>query len=287
LALVINSEGDSIGQSYIGNSYEGVYWNASGASTVLGVGDSDYPRALNDIGEIGGFSSSGVDGSGFYATEWTTNGSILWESLDPDSEIAAMNSTGAAVGYDGNNAVYWSPTGVETVLAVGTHRNPDRAIAINDSGNSIGSNSTDTRAYEWSNTGETVDLKKLPGTAPAELRLNAINDRDNVVGAEYSNGQWIAVGWRKTGKPVNLQTILGSSWTDTIATGINDANDICGYGDNNGIYSAFELLWVPKAGSPDGGTYVNADHSNALAASALHTQNDQESSGGGNVVMAT
>jgi hypothetical protein len=51
--------------------------------------------------------------------------------------------------------------------------------------------------------------------------------------------------------------------------GINDSRDISGYGVDNGLQTAFELLWVPKAGTIDGGTYINATNHNALAA-ALH-----------------
>jgi hypothetical protein len=60
LVEALNSAGDSIGQSYIGNGYEGVYWNASGASTVIGSGDNSYPHAINDIGDVGGFTSDGL-----------------------------------------------------------------------------------------------------------------------------------------------------------------------------------------------------------------------------------
>ena len=265
LVEALNSAGDSIGQSYIGNGYEGVYWNASGASTVIGSGDNSYPRAINDIGDVGGFTSDGLGAGHGYATEWF-NDSILWESPDDGSSISAINSIGAAVGVDGNNAVYWSPRGVETVLRVGTHKNPDRAIAINNSGNSIGSNATDTIAYEWSKTGKTVVLRKLPGIA-AEVFPNAINDRDAVVGDEYdgSNNQYVAVRWSKTGKVMDLQTILGSGWSDTQATGINDAGDICGNGIYNGVGLAWELLWVPSS-APDGGYYVNAGSHSILHA---------------------
>ena len=43
-----------------------------------------------------------------------------------------------------------------------------------------------------------------------------------------------------------------------------------GTGTYNGINEAFELLWVPKAGAVDGGTYINSTNHNALAA-ALHS----------------
>ncbi len=175
--------------------------------------------------------------------------------------------------------MYWSPNGTETVLHVGTHKNPDHAIAINNSGNSIGINSTETIAYEWSKAGKTVVLDKLPGTATDLIQPKAINDRGTVVGDEYNyNSQWTAVGWGKTGNVVNLQAILGPSWTDTVATGINDAGDICGWGSYSGsVQSAWELLRVPNGESP--GTYINADnHANVLAASAL-THIEQGSSG--------
>jgi hypothetical protein len=289
----LDRTGDSVGESetagngQASNGWEAVYWNASGISTVLANGGpgSDYSDAVTiskNGDKIGGIIQEFLgDGYGDFATEWSSNGSILWESRSGTSSISSINNTGAAVGTDGNNAVYWSPTGVETVLGAGTSKNPDRALAINKYGNSIGSNYNDTTAYEWSKTGEATILGKLPG---ADLVFpSAINYRDTVVGNELDErtGVRVAVSWSKTGRVVNLQSILGSGWSDTEATGINGAGDICGWGLHNGANSAWELLWEPPGGSSNDGRYVNAMDNNVLAASTLHTTENFDSVGHG------
>ena len=82
--------------------------------------------------------------------------------------------------------------------------------------------------------------------------------------------------WSPRGVGLDLNTILGPNWTDTTASEINNAGDIVGNGSDNGIASAFELLWVPKAGTIDGGTYINSTNHAALAA-ALHPEHSSYS----------
>jgi len=150
------------------------------------------------------------------------------------------------------------------------------AVAINASGHSVGSSGND--AVEWSKDGTATVLADLPGTESAAAV--AINKEGASVGYCLVGGTAVATHWSAAGVVKNLQTILGAGWTDTGAAGINNAGDICGSGMHNGVESAFELLWVPKAGSTDNGSYVNAASQSILAASAIHAPVTESSSHG-------
>lgn len=150
---------------------------------------------------------------------------------------------------------------------MGTISRPE-AFAINDSGRSIGKNGYGT-STEWTKTGATTALGSLRGGTGGN-ELWAINDHDTAVGADLTKHGKVATLWSATGKAKNLQEFLGAGWSDTQANAINDAGDICGVGDHNNVQSAFELLWVPAAGSADNGSYINAASQSVLAASAVH-----------------
>ncbi len=271
-AWALNDAGDSTGFSFIGDGgrFEAVYWDAAGAPVVLAsLGNSsagftaDEGTCINNAGVIGGFSNN-------EAVEWSNNGSILWHDSNVSaagSAIYAINASGDAIGSDNGQAVYWSPTGQETVLA---EPNPGvrgaHVYAINAAGDSVGL--CGSRAILWADTGAATVLADLPGTTRAEAA--AVNGRDQSVGYEIVDRKEVATAWTKTGVVTNLNLILGHGWSETEASEINSVGDICGSGIHKDAQSAWELLWVPNASAPDGGTYVNADNHNALAAAAIH-----------------
>ena len=255
---------------------EAVEWNTAGASTVLQGGSGSEAVAINNLGDIGGYAAC-------MATEWSSNGSILWQSPAStpgySSEITAINAAGDAVGQDGSSAAYWSATGAETLLA--DPLGISGAVAMNASGYSIGWSDhpigrgwkQHEDAIEWSPTGTATILRHLSG-AP-QVAAYGINNRGDVVGVSMviSGRTEIEVPtlWNASGRPENLMTFLGAgrAKTGAVAKEINNAGDICGTGAKNNQFSAWELLWVPQAGALDGGTYVNvADHHDVLAASA-------------------
>ncbi len=261
----INGSGDSVGyaENLTNGSTRAVRWNDAGAATELrslgankkGV-YADSAESINDAGVIGGQS----DG---YAVEWSRNGHILWAG-DAGSNIRFINASGAAVGSDAGGTAYWSPKGVETTLI--EVFGDSQVDALNNSGDSVGFSGP--YAVEWSPTGAYTILPYLAHSGGAvALALNNLNE---TVGYCNVGGEDVATKWTSAGAAINLNRILGSAWTNTEAAGINNAGDICGTGTDNGIQSAFELLWVPKAGAADGGTYVNPANHGALAASAIH-----------------
>jgi hypothetical protein len=268
-AYAINDSGVITGRSYsstitYGNGEhggtEGVVWNTAGDITAVlqslgnsnlnGAGLDDYGESVNDSGVIGGSSN-------FEAVEWSRDGSILWHSppeaqqhrasgVNVCSYITAVNASGAAIGYDGprggsqsHTAAYWSPTGVETLLAQPFgHR--DGVLAINAMDRMVGLSGK--RPVEWSDTGTATPLKELPGMTSGVA--TDINDNNQVVGCCNVTGSSNAVAtyWSPTGKATNLDTILGPAWTDTVPERINNQGDICGTGIYNGTITAFELL---------------------------------------------
>jgi len=280
LVSAINSKGDSVGYSWIpnsssaGHSLEAVYWNASGASTVLttllNAGDGDSEAAgINDAGLICGVSND-------KAVIWSNTGAILWSSPDQDSAAYAINKNGATVGQDGTNQAYWSPTGTETLLdnPILGSQNENEVIALNAFGESIGGGFNPEvhhwTAMKWSDTGAVTVLQELPGGIGDDAY--AINADGGIVGYCQKAGKYattdVATYWEPDGKAIDLQTILGPGWNDTVADGINNAGDICGNGRYHGLRESFLLIPV-KGGAMDSTHYVES-HQNVLAASAIH-----------------
>ncbi len=132
-AAGIDAKGDVVGgaESTLSDGNRGmeaVYWasNAQGQAPVILSADSTaYPgydqywaTSINNYGVIGG--GAGIGGAGgCHATEWSTNGSVLWSSPDSDgnpSAVLKLNASGTGLGFDGSNAAEWSSTGKETIL---------------------------------------------------------------------------------------------------------------------------------------------------------------------------
>ena len=283
----VNNAGNSIGYTEVApDSYEAVLWNAAGAAVLAETNDAF--ASINNAGNIGGDT---VIGSSVFATEWAPNGSILWQG-GTWGEIVVINKYGAAAGYTSgtdNTPAYWSPTGQEALLQhngtiksgkyTETQSTWSDIVAINDFGQIFGyagfgkSYHESTDAVRWDGNGQETVLALLPGTTssfPAGYFSGAMNDRGICVGSCENANETIATRWNANGTAINLGKVLGPDWSQTVAYGINNADDIIGSGDYNGTFSAFELLWVPKAGSADNGSYVNASSPNALAASAVH-----------------
>ena len=137
----------------------------------------------------------------------------------------------------------------------------DFVYGINDSGHSVGSFGND--AVEWASNGTATVLNNLPNVSYSSV-AEGINNSGSVVGYCSTSHGDVATYWSKMGAVQNLQAVLGAGWHKPVAEGINDAGDIVGTGHYNGVSSAWELLWVPKAGSADNGSYVNAASPNAL-----------------------
>jgi hypothetical protein len=125
-------------------------------------------------------------------------------------------------------------------------------------------------AVIWSPTGNIAVLQDDGGLGFSEaFGINAL--RQSVGFVRTSAGEDEATLWSANGTERNLNSILGPGWSNTEALRINNYKDIMGTGTYHGINEAFELLWVPKAGAADGGTYINSTNHAALAV-ALHPE---------------
>ena len=240
---------------------EGIYWAYGKAPIILDQGSPGYIQggavAVNNAGVIAGALN-------YYATEWSTNGSITWQSPDSDgnpSQVMRLNASGTGLGFDGSNAAEWSSTGKETLFANAPGESGSWANAINASGQAAGyagwtngitssrAGSLSHEAVKWSPTGAVTVLSTPVGDSSEAISINKAGDAVGYV--ENSADVTTAMGWGHRGNAVNFNTMLDPAWTDTIASGINNAVDIVGTGKYNGVMEAFELIPVKAAGAMD------------------------------------
>jgi hypothetical protein len=171
------------------------------------------------------------------------------------SEAFAINDSGDSVGLSFSalrsggrkaaaEAVLWSPSGKATVLQDVGGARFSKALAINDSGESVGFSGKD--AVLWSPSG-TATVLRSAGVSEA-VAINAAGDSVGYSFGASGNGV-DAMLWSPSGAATNLGAVLGSAWSYTQAVAINNNDDIIGYGDYDGGTYGF-LLTPVSAGAP-------------------------------------
>jgi autotransporter-associated beta strand protein/probable HAF family extracellular repeat protein len=198
---------------------------------------NNYPRAINDSGQIAGYGDVTGTNSLIEGYIATPNGS---------SGTYTFNNVGALVLAANSHRSYPYLTAINNAgLAVGT---------FNDySGDLPGSAGNGPFAYLY-NGSKIVYLSGLGGTSYLGVTPTAINNSNQIVGtsslasARYSTDAFLY----QNGNTQDLNNLLDSSgagWTLTNATGINASGQIVGYGTYNSsgtvVTSAF--LLTPEA----------------------------------------
>ncbi len=214
----INSSGDVVISSAIGEAY--VWSSQTGLRSLpdLQPGGFTLGRAINDLGVVVGLSEAG--GGGFSAVAWV-GGSIRDLGRPANftrSEANAINNLGDVVGES------------QTAVSGSIHR-----------------------ATLWAN-GDIVDLGELPGVQDYSLAYD-INDDRQIVG--YSVGEPLgSLGRRATlwddGQLLDLNNLIdpNSGWLLYHADGINNRGEIIGFGRSpRGTDEGFLLTPVPEPSS--------------------------------------
>ncbi len=217
-ATDVNNRGDVVG-TYFGSAF---VWHDGVRTSIppLPGGDRNEARAINDRGEVVGFSSVGDYTN--HAFHWRAgvltdlSGGYEFSSLASD-----INNRGQVVGvlHDGSGfgetPVRWW-RGTVTPL----HEPRGNAVAVSDSGAVAGIHwgSWGTAGFVW-HRGEFTELPAPPPTGWTFLQPSGINDRVQVVGTT-SEGAFL---WHD-GHTTILPNLVGTS----AAYDINDRGQVVG-----------------------------------------------------------
>lgn len=211
-ALDINNRGDVVGYSSVASgALHAVLWH-DGTITDLGVlpgGDNSYASAINDRGEVVGWSATALDNGNLHAFRWRA-GAMSDLGTDGVFSVAYdINDRGQVVGF-GSTPVLWH-RGVTRNLG----NQAGWASAINDRGQVVGNTEPD-RAFVWQR-GRFTQIAKSPGAMFNQP--HGLNNRGQVVGiTDYDS--WL---WRS-----GTMTVLPKLGGSATAEDINDRGQIIG-----------------------------------------------------------
>jgi hypothetical protein len=124
-------------------------------------------------------------------------------------------------------------------------------LALNASGHVVGDILSPGGGdfYYAPETGQILHLAPLPGATQPFIELRAINDLDQIVGAQGDKAVFYS---SPTAEPVELAKLLAtdSGWTFLTATGINNRGEIVGLGINPD-HEVTDYLLEPAAAVPE------------------------------------
>ncbi len=234
--------GINASQEIIGNNGGSAFLlGSNGVSTNLGIlpgYTSSFATALNDSGQVVGYSQKGTGGLGGDLTNTAflySNGTLtdLGTLGGADSVATGINASGQIVGYSttttGATHAFLYSSGKMTDLGT-LGANGSQATGINASGQVVGYLSFtpaigDSYSQAFIDSGGTMtDLANLVGQ---DSQANAINMAGDIVGDStqaflYSDGNTTELG------PL-------PGYTESTAAAINDSGEVVGYSDNGGL----------------------------------------------------
>lgn len=276
----LNTSGVAVGYSRaVGGEFQAVMWSAgSSTPTILtAYGVSSYAKAINDLGQIVGYSGGGVGynnllwqssasapivltGSDSTPIDINNNGQIisqkaLWQPGDSVADLnfgsnailSAINDVGQIAGditgFLSKIPAWWQANQTTPQLLYTTETFFDsNAFDINNSGSIIGGYDFERATLWQGGTHDRVDL--------GEGWALSINNHDQVVGLQ-SWANPLASLWEAgstTGIDLNTLVSLSSGFL-SYASNINDAGQIIAIGSNNRTYLLTPVASVPLPGA--------------------------------------
>lgn len=235
------------------SSNDGIYWDPSGAASLLPPipgGIYSPARGINNAGLIPGssFLPLGLQGEG-HAGLWNRTTflrdlgqmNVVPSWAQPTAEARGVNDLGEVVGIAsaadglGRRHFLWR-NGTFTDLGPAGGFEPDRRMLINNCGLIAGNESDGVQAFPWAwQSGVRTPLPGLAGQVPAYgYHVHGINNAGDLVGSRLSVslpgtfGNFpIAVLWR-AGQAIDLGVFPGGAYSS--ASDINDSGEIVGSG---------------------------------------------------------
>lgn len=259
-AYAINNLEQVVGSAYTTDqALHAVLWNGTTATdlgALLGRGDS-LAVAINDSGQIAGYSYNNPDYGGFRAVRWNGTTVIDLGTAGLDHSLAhGINNAGQVVGVAYNEAntvakaMLWNGTAAIELDAQGGDA---WAYAINDAGQVVGVSACkgcDTEYYATIWDGNTMTKLDSLGVSSRAL---AINDSGHVVGnAQFAEGGSSAFLWNGT-TMLDLNDVLNNADGIVLqnAKGINNSGWIVAEGYHSSFRGSHAFLLIPAIDEPE------------------------------------
>lgn len=251
----LNNLGDVVGRGGGSGQAQAMSWTRGNMQAkhlgALLAGDYSSASAINDAGEITGFSNTGTSVVPFV---WKAKGG--WQQLpllpgDNGGQGLAINKSGDVVGYSSgpNGTRAFRLTRREGIRNLGCLEggNYSRARAVNDSAQVVGMSESPAgnRAVLWTKDGQVHNLGTLPGDTVSEAI--AINNAGEVVGCSKGSSGLHAFLWTEATGMQNLGALPGGSASR--ALDINDAGCVVGSSLSSSGDHAF--IWTKQEGMTD------------------------------------
>jgi probable HAF family extracellular repeat protein len=236
----INNSNQVVGYSFLNSSGTALafLWTSGAGMKSLGTlgGNSSTAMAINDAGQVVGWSYTTKNSSTSHPFLWTAAGGMqdLGTLGGKYAEALAINNSGAVVGYSyladetTSHAFLWTPAGgMQDLGALGG--NNSVAYAINDKNQVVGyadAPSGYETAFIWNGSRGMQSLGAGPGS-----NAGGINESGEVVGG-FGSLPPGALLWTATQHAQALDSLIppNSGWTLNYASAINQSGQIIVFG---------------------------------------------------------
>jgi probable HAF family extracellular repeat protein len=221
VATDVNNRDEVVRFSTVAGGAQHAFLWRRGVMTDLGVlpgGDNSYAQAVNDRGEIVGWSATAPENGSLHAFRWRDG--VMTDLGAPNggqSLALDISNQGEIVGESGGVAVRWRHGHPQALTS-----QPSEAVAVDDRGDIVVSYFVGTaRGFLW-RKGRITEI--VPPAGATFIALFGINNRTQVVG--YSD--FTAFVWQR-GVIAVLPRLAGPSG----AYDVNDRGQIVGYSAAN------------------------------------------------------
>jgi probable HAF family extracellular repeat protein len=224
-------------------------------------GAEAYAPALNDAGQVAGYSSN--PSGNYHAFRWSkTSGMVDLGTLSNASASKGLdiNRQGQVVGYSDPSlaplqAFIWSDmAGMADLGRLGTGLGSAVAQVVNDAGTAAGfSDAPDGNAhgFVWTPAGGMVDLGTVGGIDSYATLINNAGQIAGYSAVNNANGfNYHGFVWNKASGMLDIGTLSGLG---SAALAMNSAGQVAGVSDTDGLFQ-HAIFWTRAGGLVDLGT---------------------------------